>query len=49
MKISANNTHKSNYSYCKLWSNGSTLYDFETNKQIIVAVLKFIKDSNRFD
>ena len=30
-------------------TNGSTLYDFETNKQIILAVLKFIKDTIRFD
>ena len=32
-----------------LLTNGSTLHDFETNKQIILAVLKFIKDTNRFD
>ena len=32
-----------------LLTNGSTLYDFETYKQIILAVLKFIKDTNRFD
>ena len=31
-----------------LLTNGSTLHDFETNKQIILAVLKFIKDTNRF-
>ena len=43
--------------YCKqytkfqtfLMQSGCLFYDFETNKQIIPAVLKFIKDTNRFD
>ena len=32
-----------------LLTNGSTLYDFETNKQAILEVFKFMKDTNRFD
>ena len=50
-KIIANNTPNSNYPYVNfdLLTNGSTLHDFETNKQIILAVLKFINDTNRFD
>ena len=32
-----------------LLTNGSTLHDFETNKQILLAVLKFIKYTKRFD
>ena len=32
-----------------LLTNGSALYNSETNKQIILAVLKFMKDTNRFD
>ena len=32
-----------------LLTNGSTLHDLDTNKQIILAVLKFINDTNRFD
>ena len=51
--IIANNTPNSNIPTDSvnfdLLTNGSTLHDFETNKQIILAVLKFIKDTNRFD
>ena len=32
-----------------LFTNRSTLYDFETNKQIIIAVLKFIENTNKFN
>ena len=32
-----------------LLTNGSTLHDFETNKQITLAALKFIRDTKRFD
>ena len=32
-----------------LLTNGSTLHDFETTKQIILAVIRFIKDTKIFD